>query len=149
MLVNDGEDVDGAVVIEVGSKAPTSEVSFEKILPTPKSKRALSKRKSFNTSAVLVKKRLFEDEGKEQKKESKIKKGKGNEKKGRGKQMHKSQEPQPSTSDSVLCIYCNMRFDLSCEQWIRCNACGGWACVPCTDAHRHQKGWVCDMCRPS
>ena len=122
-----------------------STVTFEELLATPKSKRGPQKRKSFNSSAIVVKRRIFECASKKQKEGSGDKKGKG---KTNEKQMSKKMEPQPSSSDTVRCIYCSMQFQLSCEQWIRCNMCNGWACVPCTDAHRHQKGWICDMCRP-
>lgn len=135
---------------KAGSEDPSSQelelstTSFEKLLATPKSKRGQVKRKSINSSAVVVTRRIFERESKKQNKESCDKKGKDKKEREKQKQM----EPQPSSSSSVLCIYCSMRFELSCEQWIRCNICGGWACVPCTDAHRHQKAWVCDPCRP-
>ena len=51
------------------------------------------------------------------------------------------------SSDDTTCYVCRMRFAMSCEEWIKCNACDRWACLPCTDADAKQVSFICDMCR--
>ena len=131
-----------------------STTSFEELLVTPKSKRGQKKRKAVNSSAVVVRKQLFLHGSKtpggqlrDNKEKNKQNKKTGDEQKKGGEQKkrveQKMESGQSSTSKTVFCIYCGMRFENSCEKWIRCNMYLGWACVPCTDANRHQKAWVC------
>ena len=51
------------------------------------------------------------------------------------------------TDNDVNCIICGMRFLMSCEEWIQCAICSGWACVPCTDANDVGESYTCDLCR--
>ena len=52
-----------------------------------------------------------------------------------------------SSSDDTRCYVCRMRYAISCEEWINCNLCDRWACLPCTDADSKQISFICDMCR--
>ena len=134
---------------------PDLDVSFVEMLPTPKHKRsAKPRRKSVNAEAVRVKKVLFDQKKTAGKKDKTCKKSQKEDKKSqKDKGSNKSQKGAgeahllPSTSDDVICLYCGMRFRLSCETWIRCEECQGWACVPCTDAEKQQRNWMCDHCR--
>ena len=49
--------------------------------------------------------------------------------------------------DDTTCVICGMRFIFSCEEWVQCEACRGWACVPCTDIEKGEVRYTCDLCR--
>ena len=80
-------------------------------------------------------------------------KGSGEKKKETKKRKHGLDRSSPrteagcSSSDCTRCYVCSMRHDLSCEEWIKCNVCHRWACLPCTDADANQVSFICDMCR--
>ena len=67
----------------------------------------------------------------------------------KSKKMKKSASKTPENGDdNTSCLVCGMQFRLSCEEWVQCDACSQWACVPCTDIEKDQLAYVCDFCRP-
>ena len=77
--------------------------------------------------------------------EERAAKGKTAQKKTR-KSAPKGKKKVEATDDNT-CVICGMRFISSCEEWVQCQMCHGWACVPCTDIQKGQVGYTCDLCR--
>lgn len=107
-----------------------------KLSPYPKAERRKRSRKT-EKSAVLT-----SSPSKEKLLASYLKKAKG------AKPRHlKKKKSVPDSEQDTKCLICSMQFVLSSEEWIKCGACNGWACVPCTDANDAQQAYICDHCR--
>lgn len=63
-----------------------------------------------------------------------------------GKRKAGIKESGPNDND-VNCLICGMRYMFSREEWIQCQECKKWACMPCTDVEEGQPGYVCEFCR--
>ena len=137
-----------------GTSGHTVAVSPEEIRPHPKApprKGTVTRRK--RKLEILTDSPVKERIREEQNVKEKSKSGKNSKTKVTPKTSKRSRKPaeegealQLPSSDDVRCFTYGMRYAMSCESWIMCDACHRWACEPCTDAPK-RGGYVCKLCR--
>ena len=134
-----------------GAKTTSKHSLITELSPLPKAEKRKRVRKpekamvltSPPNKQALLQKEKKSEEGKQTKLSRKTK-GKPQ----KTKQIRKNAATDGcSSGDAPQCFICDMRYSMSCEDWIKCTACERWACIPCTDVEPGQMDYVCDMCR--
>ena len=138
--------------VSVGEAPGTSGLNMtpEMVKPLPKARprKASGRGRKRKTSEVLtstpVKERLESEQKKVEEEKKKTAKKASN--KRETKNSKRTSETVSANAD-VHCLICGMRYSFSSEEWIQCQSCHNWACLPCTDVDKGQAGYVCEFCR--